>query len=144
MSFYGQNNLLENLVNQISIDSINDSNIKLLSLILDSICNYNIALLSALKFMSQELSNIYSNDINLELPKSSIFIHRLITILTNLANKDGFNENLFDLCGNKLVDVVSSLEWRKDTSILTELSNLFSNLHVVLPANATQLISYLK
>lgn len=144
MNFYGQNNLLKSLISQISLDSIDESNVKLLGSAIVSICNNKTALLSVLKLMSQELGNIYSNDIHLELPKTSIFVHRLIEIIKNLTNKDGFNENFFELCGNKLIDAVSSPDWRKDSSFLTELSNLLSNLHFDLPAKATQLMSYLK
>lgn len=67
MIFYGQS-LLKSLVNQISLDTTNESNIKLLGSIIDSICNNKNALLSVLKFISQELDDIYSNDIHLELP----------------------------------------------------------------------------
>ena len=112
---------------------------------LKKISSKEFALLIIFDLIYQYISEVYLNDVLFESNLSSKIIIRIIKILKKISDKKGFNENFFDMCGNKLINIILSPNWRNDVSILNEFSEFLINLNedIKLPIQITQLLLFL-
>ena len=145
LPMYCQNTLLTNLINQVKLVELSDDCLTILCDAFEKISSKEFALLIILDLIYQYISEVYSNDFLFESNLSSKIIIRIIKILNKISDKKGFNENFFDMCGNILINIILSPNWRNDVSILNEFSEFLINLNedIKLPIQITQLLLFL-
>lgn len=97
-----------------------------------------VALLSLLEFVSQNLTQISLNDYSTSSFKE---VHHLIDILIKISGINGFKENFIDLCGNNLLNIVLLPRFRSDSSFLLKTYELFSEYETI-PNRFTHAIGF--
>ncbi|KAK8852883.1 hypothetical protein M9Y10_017875 [Tritrichomonas musculus] len=132
-----QPTLMKNIIHQESLNLASDESL------IYTITKYNIAMLFMLDLIGQELSSVYENDKSCELPSSINYVSNLIDILKCISEGSHFEENFVDMCGNKLLDIILSPEWRSKELLLEKTSALFCSLNNNLPIRLVHLIGFI-
>lgn len=144
MYYYCQSSLLSNLIRSVNESFLNQNYFSSdLCISIGEMSNYPITFLSILEFISQNLNEIHSNDLLFESIDSSIKVKKYIRIIDSIHNNRYFVNNFIDMCGNTLIDIALSPQWRRDQQILLNVAFLFADSdYVLLPDRITQLVSF--
>lgn len=141
---YDQPSLFKNLIHQLTLIVFNDSYLTSIHDVFQAIADGKNGLHLILTLISQKLTDIYQKRLITDSDTSFNSMTRIIDDLSKFSKVNGFNDHFFEYCGNNLLEIVLSPEWRQNANLMAQVSQLFNSINKQkVPIRVTHFIGFL-
>ena len=140
---YEQPTLLSSLIQQVTLQVFDYTKSSSINDVFHAIANSEKGLILIFNLTSQKLTDIYNKRLITDSDSSSNAMYRLICDLTKISKVNGFREHFFKMCGNNLLEIVLSPDFRSNKVVMLEASKFFYSINCKLPIRITHFIGFL-